>query len=76
MSADEYHVITLCVQLPADEYDVITLCVQLPADEYHVITTVSSTPSCFMYIFKNTTEEKLSRDVTEAQRLLADGESK
>ena len=40
---------------------------QLPAGKFHLITTVSNTPSGFMYVYTNTTEE--------ARRLLGEGRS-
>ncbi|XP_020825102.1 vitamin K-dependent gamma-carboxylase [Phascolarctos cinereus] len=43
--------------------------VQLPAGEYHKVYTVSQGPSCYMYIFVNTTELALERDLARLQEL-------
>ncbi|XP_044518981.1 vitamin K-dependent gamma-carboxylase [Gracilinanus agilis] len=43
--------------------------VQLPAGEYHKVYTVSSGPSCYMYIYVNTTELALERDLARLQEL-------
>lgn len=42
---------------------------QLPAGEYHKVYTVSQGPSCYMYIFVNTTELALERDLARLQEL-------
>ncbi|XP_043836572.1 vitamin K-dependent gamma-carboxylase [Dromiciops gliroides] len=43
--------------------------VQLPAGEYHKVYTVSPGPSCYMYIYVNTTELALERDLARLQEL-------
>ncbi|XP_051830326.1 vitamin K-dependent gamma-carboxylase isoform X1 [Antechinus flavipes] len=43
--------------------------IQLPAGEYHKVYTVSSGPSCYMYLFVNTTELKLEQELTKLQEL-------
>ncbi|XP_027716258.1 vitamin K-dependent gamma-carboxylase [Vombatus ursinus] len=43
--------------------------VQLPAGEYHKVHTMSQSPSCYMYIFVNTTELALERDLARLQEL-------
>nr|XP_006819627.1 PREDICTED: vitamin K-dependent gamma-carboxylase-like [Saccoglossus kowalevskii] len=42
--------------------------VQLPAGEYHKIFTISETPSCYMYIYENTTEIEFNKKVKEYQK--------
>lgn len=42
---------------------------QLPAGEYHKVYTVSPTPSCYMYIYVNTTELALEQDLAHLQEL-------
>lgn len=42
---------------------------QLPAGEYHKVYTVSPSPSCYMYIYVNTTELALERDLAYLQEL-------
>ena len=37
---------------------------QVPSSEFHNVHTVSDTPSCLMYIFRNTTEETLHSNLT------------
>lgn len=39
--------------------------IQLPADAFHSVHTVSSEPSCYMYIFINTTKEVFARKLEE-----------
>ncbi|CAH1793361.1 unnamed protein product [Owenia fusiformis] len=46
---------------------------QLPADAYHLVTTVSDTPSCYMYIFVNTTENQYIKNVTKFEDELSEG---
>ncbi|XP_070545300.1 vitamin K-dependent gamma-carboxylase-like isoform X2 [Ptychodera flava] len=41
--------------------------IQVPEGAYHKIYTVSETPSCYMYIYVNTTEIEFSRKVKEYQ---------
>ncbi|XP_074052566.1 vitamin K-dependent gamma-carboxylase isoform X2 [Macrotis lagotis] len=43
--------------------------VQLPAGEYHKVYTMSPGPSCYMYIYVNTTELALERDLARLQEL-------
>ncbi|XP_015278505.1 PREDICTED: vitamin K-dependent gamma-carboxylase [Gekko japonicus] len=43
--------------------------IQLPAGEYHKVFTVSQEPSCYMYIYVNTTEAALEQKFTELQEL-------
>ncbi|XP_013931392.1 PREDICTED: vitamin K-dependent gamma-carboxylase-like [Thamnophis sirtalis] len=43
--------------------------IQLPAGEYHKVFTVSQEPSCYMYIYVNTTEVALERNFTQFQEL-------
>lgn len=42
---------------------------QLPAGEYHKVYTISSSPSCYMYIYVNTTEVALEQDLAYLQEL-------
>ena len=42
--------------------------VQIPANEYHKVHTVSDVPSCYMYIFVNTTETDLMHRLKEAEK--------
>ncbi|KAI5140877.1 Vitamin K-Dependent Gamma-Carboxylase [Manis pentadactyla] len=42
---------------------------QLPAGEYHKVYTVSPLPSCYMYIYVNTTELALEKDLAYLQEL-------
>ncbi|MBN3276865.1 VKGC carboxylase, partial [Polyodon spathula] len=42
---------------------------QLPAGEYHKAYTVSPGPSCFMYIYVNTTETALEQNLTRLYEL-------
>lgn len=42
---------------------------QLPAGEYHKVYTVSSSPSCYMYVYVNTTELALEQDLAHLQEL-------
>lgn len=42
---------------------------QLPAGEYHKVYTVSSGPSCYMYVYVNTTELTLEQDLAHLQEL-------
>ncbi|XP_076990946.1 vitamin K-dependent gamma-carboxylase isoform X1 [Tamandua tetradactyla] len=42
---------------------------QLPAGEYHKVYTVSPSPSCYMYIYVNTTEVALEQDLAHLQEL-------
>lgn len=42
---------------------------QLPAGEYHKVYTVSPSPSCYMYIYVNTTEVALEQDLAYLQEL-------
>lgn len=42
---------------------------QLPAGAYHKVHTVSSEPSCYMYIYINTTDLALERNLTRLQEL-------
>lgn len=42
---------------------------QLPAGEYHKVYTVSSSPSCYMYVYVNTTEVALEQDLAYLQEL-------
>ncbi|XP_038609868.1 vitamin K-dependent gamma-carboxylase [Tachyglossus aculeatus] len=42
---------------------------QLPPGEYHKVHTVSDGPSCYMYVFVNTTELALERDLARLQEL-------
>lgn len=41
------------------------MCEQLPAGAYHKVYTVSEGPSCYMYIYVNTTEAALQRNFTK-----------
>lgn len=38
-------------------------CIQLPAGEFHNVHTVSSEPSCYMYLFVNTTQASINDKV-------------
>ncbi|XP_074838044.1 vitamin K-dependent gamma-carboxylase [Carettochelys insculpta] len=42
---------------------------QLPPGEYHKVHTVSSEPSCYMYIYVNTTDVALERNLSQLQEL-------
>nr|XP_055183102.1 vitamin K-dependent gamma-carboxylase isoform X3 [Nyctereutes procyonoides] len=42
---------------------------QLPAGEYHKVYTISPSPSCYMYIYVNTTELALEQDLAYLQEL-------
>ncbi|XP_034515355.1 vitamin K-dependent gamma-carboxylase isoform X2 [Ailuropoda melanoleuca] len=42
---------------------------QLPAGEYHKVHTISPGPSCYMYIYVNTTELALEQDLAYLQEL-------
>lgn len=42
---------------------------QLPAGAYHKVYTVSPTPSCYMYIYVNTTDLALEQDLAYLQEL-------
>ncbi|MBN3296927.1 VKGC carboxylase, partial [Amia calva] len=42
---------------------------QLPAGQYHRVHTVSSEPSCYMYIYVNTTEAVLLQNLTRLYEL-------
>ncbi|XP_043459796.1 vitamin K-dependent gamma-carboxylase isoform X1 [Prionailurus bengalensis] len=42
---------------------------QLPAGEYHKVYTMSPSPSCYMYIYVNTTELALEQDLAYLQEL-------
>ncbi|XP_041478309.1 vitamin K-dependent gamma-carboxylase-like [Lytechinus variegatus] len=39
--------------------------IQLPAGDFHNVHTVSDTPSCYMYVFVNTTEQAIVRQATD-----------
>lgn len=41
------------------------LYVQVPAGAYHKVYTVSDDPSCYMYIYVNTTEVALQENFTK-----------
>ncbi|KAM9455679.1 vitamin K-dependent gamma-carboxylase [Clarias gariepinus] len=43
--------------------------IQLPAGAYHKVYTVTDTPSCYMYIYVNTTEEALQKNFTKLLEL-------
>ncbi|KAL7981310.1 hypothetical protein Chor_002206 [Crotalus horridus] len=43
--------------------------IQLPAGEYHKVFTVSQEPSCYMYLYVNTTEVALEQNFTRLQEL-------
>ncbi|KAJ7305318.1 hypothetical protein JRQ81_011237 [Phrynocephalus forsythii] len=43
--------------------------IQLPPGEYHKVFTVSEEPSCYMYIYVNTTEAALEQNFTRLQEL-------
>uniref|UniRef100_A0A8C8S9U9 Vitamin K-dependent gamma-carboxylase n=1 Tax=Pelusios castaneus TaxID=367368 RepID=A0A8C8S9U9_9SAUR len=42
---------------------------QLPPGEYHKVHTVSPEPSCYMYIYVNTTDVALEQNLTQLQAL-------
>uniref|UniRef100_A0A8D2PJJ6 Gamma-glutamyl carboxylase n=1 Tax=Zosterops lateralis melanops TaxID=1220523 RepID=A0A8D2PJJ6_ZOSLA len=42
---------------------------QLPAGQYHKVHTVSPEPSCYMYLYVNTTALELERNLTRLQEL-------
>lgn len=41
----------------------------MPAGEYHKVYTTSPSPSCYMYIYVNTTELALEQDLAYLQEL-------
>ncbi|XP_041379619.1 vitamin K-dependent gamma-carboxylase-like, partial [Gigantopelta aegis] len=41
---------------------------QVPAGEFHNVHTVSSSPSCYMYIYVNTTEVQFMKNFTEYEK--------
>ncbi|XP_061448528.1 vitamin K-dependent gamma-carboxylase isoform X2 [Rhineura floridana] len=43
--------------------------IQLPPGEYHKVFTVSQEPSCYMYVYVNTTEAALEQNFTQLQEL-------
>nr|XP_020636020.1 vitamin K-dependent gamma-carboxylase [Pogona vitticeps] len=43
--------------------------IQLPPGEYHKVYTVSQEPSCYMYVYVNTTEAALEQNFTRLQEL-------
>lgn len=43
---------------------------QLPAHEFHNIHTVSDTPSCYMYIFVNTTDVEFKQMVSKYEQIM------
>ncbi|KAK3590843.1 hypothetical protein CHS0354_024581 [Potamilus streckersoni] len=43
---------------------------QLPFDEFHIVHTVSTEPSCYMYIFVNTTEVEFQRNLTLYEQMI------
>ncbi|XP_062995082.1 vitamin K-dependent gamma-carboxylase isoform X1 [Elgaria multicarinata webbii] len=43
--------------------------IQLPPGEYHKVFTVSQEPSCYMYVYVNTTEAALEQNFTRLQEL-------
>lgn len=45
------------------------LCIKLPAGAYHKVHTVSDKPSCYMYIYVNTTEAELQQNFTKLLEL-------
>ncbi|XP_064421622.1 vitamin K-dependent gamma-carboxylase isoform X2 [Latimeria chalumnae] len=42
---------------------------QLPAGEYHKVHTVSKEPSCYMYVYVNTTDVALEQNLTKLSEL-------
>ncbi|XP_006625583.2 vitamin K-dependent gamma-carboxylase [Lepisosteus oculatus] len=42
---------------------------QLPAGQYHKVYTISPEPSCYMYIYVNTTETALQKNLTQLYEL-------
>lgn len=42
---------------------------QLPAGQYHKVHTVSPEPSCYMYLYVNTTALQLERNLTQLREL-------
>uniref|UniRef100_A0A8C3S1I8 Vitamin K-dependent gamma-carboxylase n=1 Tax=Chelydra serpentina TaxID=8475 RepID=A0A8C3S1I8_CHESE len=42
---------------------------QLPPGEYHKVHTLSPEPSCYMYVYVNTTDVALERNLTQLQEL-------
>ncbi|XP_023932515.1 vitamin K-dependent gamma-carboxylase [Lingula anatina] len=43
---------------------------KLPPGKFHNVYTVSETPSCYMYLFCNTTEDEFLKNVTEYEQQL------
>ena len=43
---------------------------QLPAEQFHNVHTVSETPSCYMYIFVNTTDVQLKQTITKYEQII------
>ncbi|CAL1530882.1 unnamed protein product [Lymnaea stagnalis] len=48
---------------------------QIPAGTFHNIYTVSETPSCYMYLFVNTTEAELNRKYQKFEQEIEQGAS-
>lgn len=46
---------------------------QIPAGTFHNIYTISETPSCYMYLFVNTTEAELSRNYKKFEQAMKQG---
>ncbi|KAK3590837.1 hypothetical protein CHS0354_024575 [Potamilus streckersoni] len=44
--------------------------VQLPFNKFHVVQTISDEPSCYMYIYVNTTGEEFQRNVSLYEEIL------
>lgn len=47
----------------------MSLCIKIPAGAYHKVYTVSEGPSCYMYIYVNTTEAELQKNFTKLSEL-------
>jgi len=45
-------------------------CFQLPPSEFHNVHTVSDVPSCYMYVFINTTDIEFQKNFTEYEQFV------
>lgn len=61
------HTVTCIIQPNQDTLEHLPLCahVQVPAGAYHKVYTVSEGPSCYMYVYVNTTEAALQVNFTK-----------
>ncbi|ELT96478.1 hypothetical protein CAPTEDRAFT_169440 [Capitella teleta] len=68
------------VDFPENEETAVTLSegqvYQIPANMFHNVRTISDTPSCLMYVFRNTTEEALYSELSTYEQEVKDFEKK